>query len=70
MGSTAVHPDLPSSVRPYAPQAAVADPDFDSRWAAWIERGRVHEQRVRRRFVIWGPVIAIAAAVAFALFRS
>ena len=43
--------------------------DFDARWAAWLARGRVHDQRVRRRFLIWGPAIAIAAAIAFVLFR-
>ncbi|HKT79837.1 MAG TPA: hypothetical protein VJP86_06425 [Vicinamibacterales bacterium] len=42
---------------------------FDARWAAWLERGRVHDQRVRSRLMIWGPAIAIAAAIAFALLR-
>ena len=49
------------------PQAVVPDADFDSRWAAWVARGRVHDERVRRRFLIWLPVIAIGAAIAFAL---
>ncbi len=43
---------------------------FDARWAAWIERGRVHEQRVRRRFLICAPVVAIGAAAAFLLLHS
>jgi hypothetical protein len=51
-------------------QAVTPDADFDTRWAAWVERGRVHEQRVRRRFLIWIPVVGIGAAVAFALLRS
>jgi hypothetical protein len=45
-------------------------PDTDMRWAAWVARGRVHEQRVRRRFLIWAPVLATAAAIVFALLRS
>ena len=41
------------------------DGDFEKRWAAWVERGRVHERRVRRRFVVAAGVIAIGAAIAF-----
>jgi hypothetical protein len=44
--------------------------DFDARWAAWVARGRAHEQRARRRFLIGLPVVAIGAAIVFALFRS
>lgn len=55
---------------PITGQAVVPDADFDSRWAAWVARGRAHEQRVRRRFLICVPVVAIGAAIAFALFRS
>lgn len=55
---------------PITGPAVVPDADFDSRWAAWVARGRVHEQRVRRRFLIGVPVVAIGAAIAFALFRS
>lgn len=46
------------------------DTDFDARWDAWIARGRVHEQRVRRRSVVWGGVLATAAAIVYALLRS
>ena len=42
------------------------DEDFEKRWAAWVARGRVHDQRVRRRFVVAAGVIAIGAAIAFA----
>ena len=50
-----------------APIVAV-DGDFDARWATWVARGRVHEQRVRRRFVVSAIVIAIGGAIAFTLF--
>ena len=50
-----------------APAVAI-DSDFDARWAAWIARGRVHEQRVRRRFV-WAAVLAMGAAIAYAFLR-
>ena len=46
------------------------DTDFDARWSAWIERGRVHERRVRRRFVIWAGVFATGGAIVYALVRS
>lgn len=55
---------------PITGQAVVPDADFDSRWAAWVARGRAHEQRVRRRFLIGVPLIATGAAIAFALLRS
>ena len=42
--------------------------DFETRWAAWVARGLVHERRVRRRFVVSAAVIAIGCAIAFAFF--
>ena len=48
----------------------IPDAEFDIRWAAWVARGRAHEQRVRRRFLMWAPVLAIGAAIVFALLRS
>jgi len=42
------------------------DADFDTRWAAWVARGRVHDRRVRWRFVVSATVIAIAGAIALA----
>jgi hypothetical protein len=48
----------------------VPDAELDIRWAAWVARGRAHEQRVRRRFLMWAPVLAIGAAIVFALLRS
>lgn len=53
-----------------ASPAVAPDAEFDIRWAAWVARGRVHEQRVRRRFLIWAPVLGIGAAIVFALLRS
>ena len=43
--------------------------DFEVRWANWIARGRVHEQRARRRFVVWAAVLTAAAALAYLLVR-
>ena len=42
---------------------------FDARWDAWVARGRVHEQLVRRKFVVWAGVLGTAAAVAYAFLR-
>ena len=44
------------------------DHDFDRRWAAWVARGRVHDDRVRQRLLIAVAAIATAAAIAFALY--
>jgi hypothetical protein len=52
------------------PRTVALDADFDTRWAAWVARGLAHEQHVRRRFLIWVPVIVIGAAIAFALLGS
>jgi len=49
-----------------------ADTGFQSRWDAWIERGRVHDRRVRRRLVMSGAVLGTTAAtvaVIYALFQ-
>ena len=43
--------------------------DFEVRWANWIARGRVHEQRARRRFVVWAAVLTMAAALAYLVVR-
>jgi hypothetical protein len=44
------------------------DPDFDTRWAAWLARGAAHERAVRRRFVIIVPAALVVAVVVYALF--
>jgi len=48
-----------------APLVAV-DADFETRWAAWVARGHVHDRRVRRRFVVSAAIVAIGGAIAFA----
>ena len=49
--------------------ATVPGADFDIRWAAWVARGRVHDQRVRRRLVVWASVLAMGAALVYAFLR-
>jgi len=51
-----------------APTPSVAD--FDTRWAAWVARGRAHDERVRRAFVGWGVAIATGSAIVYALLRT
>lgn len=50
--------------------AVAPDSDFDIRWAAWVARGHIHDQRVRRRFVTWASVIAIGTAVIYVFLQS
>ena len=52
------------------PQRVAPNADVDARWAAWLQRGREHDERVRRRLLIWGPVIAVAVAIALAVFGT
>ena len=69
IGHTERLPPVTSSVVYHATEVA-PNADFDARWAAWVARGRAHEQRVRRRFLIWAPAVAIGAAIVFALLKS
>ena len=48
---------------------AVPDVGFDARWAAWIARGRAHDQRVRRRLVAWLSIAAVGAAIVYGFLR-
>jgi hypothetical protein len=60
-------PESYHAVPPVAPGAG-----FDARWAAWLERGRLHDRRVRERLVVSGAVFAMAAigvAIVYALAR-
>jgi len=50
--------------------ALAPDADFEGRWAAWVGRGRRHEQRARRRLLIWGSVFTIGAMVAYVVLGS
>jgi hypothetical protein len=61
---------LPVSAAFHLASAVAPDVGFDARWAAWVARGRVHEQRVRRRFLIWVSVLAMGAAIVYAFLRS
>jgi len=54
-----------TAIVPGAPPVGV-DADFETRWAAWVARGQVHDQRVRGRFVVSAAVIAIGGAIALA----
>jgi hypothetical protein len=41
--------------------------DLDRRRAAWQERGRVHDRRVRRRLSIAIPTVIVMATAAYML---
>ena len=49
---------------------AVIDADFDTRWAAWVLRGRVHEQRLRRTLLVRAGVLATGAAIVYTIVYS
>ena len=58
--------ERPSNATSDAGPRVAVDEDFDRRWSAWVARGRVHDRRVRGRFVVSAAVIAIGGAIAFA----
>jgi hypothetical protein len=70
MGNTELLTPLSIGAAYHAAPAVAPDADFDTRWAAWVERGRAHEQRVRRRFVVWAGVLALGGAIVYAFLRS
>ena len=49
--------------------AGALDADFDVRWAAWVTRGRAHEDVVRRTLGMFAGVLAISAAILYAFLR-
>jgi hypothetical protein len=60
---------FPLSAADRAAAGVALDADFDTRWAAWVTRGRVHEQRMRRTFVMWAGMLTVGAAVVYAVLR-
>jgi hypothetical protein len=60
-------PELGGAATFHGGTPVAVDADFETRWAAWVARGQVHERRVRRRFVVSAAVIAIGGAIAFAI---
>jgi hypothetical protein len=61
---------LPVNAAFQAVPAVARNADFDTRWDAWVERGRVHERHVRRKFAIWSGVLSIGAAIVYAILKS
>ena len=62
--------DLPIGATLHAALPVAVDEDFETRWAAWVARGRVHEQRARRRVAISATVLAAGAALLYTFLRS
>jgi hypothetical protein len=52
----------------HAAPLTTLEADFEKRWTAWITRGRVHEQSVRRRFVV-GAAALLMGAITYAFVR-
>jgi hypothetical protein len=60
---------LAVSVSDHIATAIAPGADFDVRWAAWVARGRIHDQRMRRRLVVWASVLAMGAALVYGFLR-
>lgn len=60
---------LPVSAASHGAPAVALDADFENRWAAWVERGRIHEQRARHKFMVSAAVLALGAAIVYAFLR-
>jgi hypothetical protein len=46
------------------------DPGAEDRWAAWLAHGAEHDRRIRRRFAVVTPVVAVVAALIAYLLLS
>jgi len=49
---------------------APLDADFDRRWAVWIERGHLHDRRVRHALAAWAGGLATVAAMIYMILRG
>ena len=47
--------------------ARPAGPTFEERWATWQARGAAHDRAARRKVMIAGPILAVLAAILYAL---
>jgi len=65
MVGSETHPQQPVVAAMHVASDAVPDAGFEARWAAWIARGRAHEQRVRRRFVTWLSIAVVGTAIVY-----
>jgi hypothetical protein len=60
---------IPINPASHAAPLVALDVDFEKRWTAWIARGRVHEQRARRGFVVGAAALLVGVAIAYAFVR-
>ena len=66
------HPATLADTGDHAVLTMPFNPGFQLHWDAWIERGRVHDRRVRHRLVVAGAVLgmtAAAVAIVYALLQ-
>ena len=60
---------LPVAALSNAAPVIALDPEFEARWAKWVKSGQTHEGVFQRKLVMLGGVLAVVAAVAYALTR-
>ena len=60
--------ELSGTAKFHGARLVALDGDFDARRAAWVARGRIHDRRVRRQFVVSATMIGIGAAIGIAFF--
>ena len=70
MGNVELQSPHPGNAAPHAALAIAPGADLDRRWAAWLARGRAHEERVRQRLLIGGTALTIAGVIVYGLLRS
>ena len=61
MDTTDTLAPIPAREAYHAVPPAQPDAGFDARWAAWLERGRIHNRLVRQRLSISSSLFAMGA---------
>ncbi|MBI3493632.1 MAG: hypothetical protein HY047_17920 [Acidobacteria bacterium] len=61
--------ESPVDTRDHSAAPVPLDAAFEARWAAWHARGVAPERAVCRKFLILAPVLAIIAAIVYAILR-
>ena len=61
MDTTETLAPIPAGAAYHVVPPVQPDAGFDSRWAAWLERGRIHDRRVRQMLSVSGGLLAMGA---------
>ena len=68
MATTETLAPIPARAAYHVVPPVQPDAGFDARWAAWLERGRIHDRLVRQRLSVSGGLLAMGAVGALIIY--